>query len=159
MKDLHIISETVENTINELIDKMNRENIGRIRIKDGDFELELESKSQNITYNSAPNSNFLSSNTHSVPISTPNMDVSSVVEPDGNAVKCPIVGTFYSSSASGKDPFVTIGKKVCKGDILFIVESMKLMNEVKSEFDGIVSKILVKNGEPLEYGQKVMIIE
>jgi acetyl-CoA carboxylase biotin carboxyl carrier protein len=80
-------------------------------------------------------------------------------EPEGNIVTSPLVGTFYASSAPDKPAFATVGKTVKKGDTLFIVESMKLMNEVASEFDGTVAEILVKNGAAVEYGQPVMRIE
>lgn len=76
----------------------------------------------------------------------------------GNVVKCPIVGTFYSASAPDKAPFVTVGAQVKQGDVLFIVESMKVMNEVQSEFDGTVKEILVSNGDTVEYDQPMMII-
>lgn len=77
----------------------------------------------------------------------------------GNVVKSPIVGTYYSAPAPGKAPFVTVGKCVKKGDTIMIIESMKLMNEVQSEFDGVVTKIFVKDGEAVEYDQNIMIIE
>lgn len=76
----------------------------------------------------------------------------------GTAVKAPIVGTFYSKPRPDAAPFVTIGSKVQKGDILYILETMKVMNEISAECDGIVSKILVNDGDSLEYGQTVMII-
>jgi len=77
----------------------------------------------------------------------------------GNVVKSPIVGTFYASSAPDKPPFVKIGDTVKKGDVIMIIESMKLMNEVKSAFDGVVKEILVENAEAVEYDQPIMIIE
>lgn len=80
-------------------------------------------------------------------------------EPKGNVVKSPIVGTFYSAPSPDKPPFVKIGDKVCKGDVIMIIESMKLMNEVQSDFDGVVREILVDNGQAVEYDQPIMIIE
>lgn len=79
--------------------------------------------------------------------------------PDGNVVKAPLVGTFYAASAPDKPPFVTVGKQVKKGDVLMIIESMKLMNEVQSDFDGVVSEILVSNGQAVEFDQPIMIIK
>lgn len=76
----------------------------------------------------------------------------------GNVVKSPIVGTFYSAPAPDKAPFVTVGQQVNKGDVLFIIESMKVMSEVQSEFSGVVKEILVNNADPLEFDQPVMII-
>lgn len=77
----------------------------------------------------------------------------------GQVVKSPIVGTFYHSAAPEKPPFVSVGSKVKKGDTLCIIESMKLMNEVPSEFEGTVKEILIDNGQPVEFGQPIMIIE
>ena len=79
--------------------------------------------------------------------------------PSGNVVKAPIVGTFYAASAPDKPPFVTVGKRVKKGDVLMIIESMKLMNEVQSDFDGVVEEILVNNGQAVEFDQPIMIIK
>lgn len=76
----------------------------------------------------------------------------------GNVVKSPIVGTFYAAPAPDKAPFVTVGQQVKKGDVLFIIESMKVMSEVQSEFAGTVKEILVNNADALEFDQPVMII-
>lgn len=78
---------------------------------------------------------------------------------DGNIVKSPIVGTFYASPSPDKAPFVSVGSRVKKGDIIMIIESMKLMNEIQSPYDGTVSEILVKNGDSVEYDQPVMVIK
>lgn len=77
----------------------------------------------------------------------------------GNVVKSPIVGTFYDKPSPDKPAFVKVGDTVKKGDIIMIIESMKLMNEVQSEFDGIVDKILVSDGQAVEYDQPIMIIK
>ena len=79
-------------------------------------------------------------------------------EVEGNIVKAPLVGTFYSSSAPDKPPYAAVGAKVKKGDVLCIIEAMKIMNEVVSEFDGEIKKVLVKNEELVEYGQPMFII-
>jgi len=77
----------------------------------------------------------------------------------GNIVKAPIVGTYYRSPSPDKPPFVKIGDKVKKGDVIMIIESMKLMNEVQSEFDGVVERILVTDGQAVEFDQPIMIIK
>ncbi len=76
----------------------------------------------------------------------------------GTPVVSPIVGTFYAASSPEKPPFVTVGSQVKKGDVLFIIESMKLMNEIASEVDGTVREICVQNGEAVEYGQPILYI-
>ena len=80
-------------------------------------------------------------------------------EISGNVVKSPIVGTFYAAPSPEKPPFVKIGDSVKKGDVIMIIESMKLMNEIKSEFDGKVKDIFVLNGQAVEYDQPLMVIE
>lgn len=77
----------------------------------------------------------------------------------GNIVKSPIVGTFYAAPSPDKPAFVKVGDKVRKGDVIMIIESMKLMNEVQSDFDGVVEKILVSDGQAVEYDQPIMIIK
>ena len=77
----------------------------------------------------------------------------------GNIVKSPMVGTFYAKPSPNSDAYVTIGKKVKKGDVLCIIEAMKLMNEIESEVDGEVVEILVKDVEAVEYGKPVFVRE
>ncbi len=74
-------------------------------------------------------------------------------------VTSPIVGTFYRSPTPEADPFIEIGARVGKGQVLCIVEAMKLMNEIESEIDGVVMKILVDNGQPVEYGEPLFLLE
>jgi len=74
-------------------------------------------------------------------------------------VTSPIVGTFYGSPTPDAPPFVELGLKVKKGQVLCIVEAMKLMNEIESDVDGIVAKALVENGQPVEYGEPLFLIE
>ena len=70
----------------------------------------------------------------------------------GNIVKSPMVGTFYLKPSPTSEPYTEVGKQVKKGDVLCIIEAMKLMNEIESEYTGKVEEILVKDGEPVEYG-------
>lgn len=74
-------------------------------------------------------------------------------------VRAPIVGTFYRAPAPDAPPYVKEGDRVEKGQVLCIIEAMKLMNEIESEVSGIVKKILVQNGEPVEYGQPLFLIQ
>ena len=78
---------------------------------------------------------------------------------DGNFIKSPMVGTFYASASPGAKPFVNLGDIVNEGDVVCIVEAMKMMNEIKSEFTGKVISIKVDNSEPVEYGQALFEIE
>ena len=77
---------------------------------------------------------------------------------EGNVVKAPLVGTFYAAPAEDAAPFIQVGDSVKKGQSVAIIEAMKLMNEIESDFDGTVTEILVENGQPVEYGQPLFRI-
>lgn len=80
------------------------------------------------------------------------------VEPEGHVVKSPMVGTFYRAASPGAKPFVEVGDTVEVGDALCIIEAMKLMNEIESDRAGVVKQILVENGQPVEFGQPLVVI-
>ena len=81
------------------------------------------------------------------------------VDVSGEAIKSPIVGTAYISPEPGAKPFVSVGKKIKKGETLLIVEAMKTMNHVPSTKDGVVKKICVTDGQPVEFGQTIVVLE
>lgn len=74
-------------------------------------------------------------------------------------INSPIVGIFYSAQSPESPPFVTVGARVTKGQVLCIVEAMKLMNEIECDTDGIIAKILVENGQPVEYGEPLFLVD
>ncbi len=74
-------------------------------------------------------------------------------------VKSPMVGTYYSAPEPGARPYLTVGDRISKGQILCIIEAMKIMNEIESEFDGVVKEILAQNAHPVEYGQVLFRID
>lgn len=78
---------------------------------------------------------------------------------EGKVITSPLVGTFYAAPAEDAAPYVSVGDTVKKGQTLGIVEAMKLMNEIESEYDGVISQILVKNGEAVEYGQPMFVVQ
>ena len=82
-------------------------------------------------------------------------------EPKANLleVKSPMVGTYYGAPEPGAKPFVAAGARISKGDVLCIIEAMKIMNEIESEFSGVVKDILVENGHPVEYGQVLFRVD
>ena len=90
---------------------------------------------------------------------TENKQESETKEEQGNIVKSPMVGTFYLRPDPNSAPYVEVGKTVKKGDVLCIIEAMKLMNEIESEFDGTIAEILVKDGEMVEYGKPLFRIK
>jgi acetyl-CoA carboxylase biotin carboxyl carrier protein len=80
-------------------------------------------------------------------------------EPQGHALKSPMVGTFYRAPSPGAPSFVEVGQSVTKGQTLCIIEAMKLLNEIESDASGTIRAILVENGQPVEYGQPLFLIE
>ena len=79
-------------------------------------------------------------------------------EPAGHIVKSPMVGTFYRSSAPGTAPYVELGSVVKEGDTVCIIEAMKLLNEIDTDVGGVITQILVENGQPVEFGQPLFIV-
>ncbi len=81
------------------------------------------------------------------------------IKEEGNLIVSPMVGTFYAKPSPDSSPYVEVGSTVKKGDVVCIIEAMKLMNEIESEFDGEIVEILVKNGEPVEYGKPLFRVK
>ena len=77
---------------------------------------------------------------------------------DGDTMSSPMVGSFYRAASPDSSPFVEVGSTIKKGDVLCIIEAMKLLNEIESEHDGIIKKIIVENGQPVEFGEPLFII-
>ncbi len=147
--------------IQELINLMQQTDTKRLAIKQGEFEIELERepKRDHFTHHGTPgaiNPMREELDQHRAQASPSHRED----EPDrqGQYVASPMVGTYYSSSSPDDPPFVSEGDTVKKGDVLCIVEAMKVMNEVKAEVEGTVSKILIENGHPVEFGTRLFEI-
>ncbi len=89
----------------------------------------------------------------------PAAPVAPAAEIPGHVVKSPMVGTFYRSPSPGSKPFVEVGDTVKSGDTICIIEAMKLLNEIECDMDGVVKAIMVENGQPVEYGEPLVIID
>lgn len=138
--------------IKELMQAMKQNAMGKLKIKHGEYSISLEEIDNGC-------SGVVVREQVAVSVAE-NPQAAKLPEPEqGKVVSAPIVGTFYASPSPESEPYVCVGSKVKKGDVLFIIESMKLMNEVTSQFDGTVAKICVQNSEAVEYGQPVMTIE
>jgi acetyl-CoA carboxylase biotin carboxyl carrier protein len=99
---------------------------------------------------------------HPTPAETsPAIEGTTAQEPKGggNDVKSPMVGTFYSAPEPGAKPYVSVGSRVSKGQILCIIEAMKIMNEIESEVTGVVTEVLASDAQPVEYGQPLFRID
>ena len=149
MRDFNFKTEMID----YLMDRVEKSNITKLKVSCEDFEIVIESNPFKNSINSAKSDNISAGVVNNSNDSKPEKKLS------GNVVKSPIVGTFYITPSPGKPPFVKVGDKVNKGDVIYIIESMKLMNEVKSEFSGVVKEILVESGESVEYGQPIMTID
>lgn len=140
--------------IKELIAGLNASSFDTLRLETKEFKLAIERNAPHAV-SAAP---AVEINTAAVAV--PAVKEDPQVQPcSGTLVKSPIVGTFYASSSPDKPPFVKVGQQVEIGDTIYIVESMKLMNEVASECSGTIAEILVENGQTVEYGQPIMRIE
>lgn len=137
-------------TIEKLAGIVSKNELSELSLSDGDKTITVKGK-KNVVYESQTQKNVK-------PVIESD-DEDNDNEDEGNVVRCPIVGTFYASPSPDKPPFVNVGDRVSKGDVLMIIESMKLMNEIQSEFDGVVQSILVSNGQAVEYDQPIMIIK
>ncbi len=140
--------------IRALMAGVDQHGLSGLEIKTKEFEIKIEGRA-------AVQTAVLQSASAAMQAAQPSVQASDTDTTafQGSVVKSPIVGTFYSAAGPDKEPFVKIGQQVHKGDTLFIIESMKLMNEVASEYDGVVTEILCKNGDGVEYGQPILCIE
>lgn len=139
----------------ELIAAVSSANVDEFEYENEDFSIRIAKKKAKIATVDAA--------VAGVPVQTsaimPEADADTEEEIFGDEIKAPLVGTFYVAPSEGAEPFVSVGDKVKKGQVIGIVEAMKLMNEVESEYDGTVAAVLVENGEMVEYGQPLMIIQ
>jgi len=156
--------------LNHLIDKISKSDIQEFYLEGEDFKLEIKRNliqneqtiSGQILNNEATqeNENQLTKNDN---FPSPSPEPTPSVAPPGRSdlldITSPMVGTFYRASAPGEDPFVEIGSSISVGQTICILEAMKLMNEIESEFNGVVVEILVDNGTPVEFGQVLMRVK
>ena len=143
------------------------EKLAKIISDNGLTEISLEDGEQAITIRKdLPEVNMVASAPTAVatapvaqPVATTATEAPAEVTPKGKAVTSPMVGTFYSAPSPDAEPFVEVGKTIAEGDVVCIIEAMKLMNEIKSEHSGKITQICVKNGDPIEFGQVLMYVE
>ena len=145
--------------IKKLIELLEESDVAEIEIKEGEESVRISRISQNVvhpapaTYAAAP-----------LPAAAPAPVAAAVETPaepviTGHQVTSPMVGTYYSAASPGSKLFAEVGQSVSVGDTLCIVEAMKLMNQIEADNAGVIKAILVENGQPIEYGQPLFIIE
>ena len=137
--------------VDALAQQVNKSDLQEIEIQTDDFRIRLVKPWEHF----GP----VVSEAHTVMTHPIEVQESAAPAASGKFIKSPIIGTFYAAAAPGKPPFVSVGDKITKGSVVCIVESMKLMNEITSEFDGTVAEILVNDGEAVEFDQPLIRIE
>ena len=157
--------------LDRLIEKISTSDIQEFSLEGEDFKLEIKRNlvGQNYSTNNSVTNNSLEKQitaSQSAPtdnITFVNNTEASQVPPPGRSdltdVTSPMVGTFYRAAAPGEDPFVELGSKINIGQTICILEAMKLMNEIESEFNAEIVEILVENGTPVEFGQVLMRVK
>lgn len=152
------IEDTIE-CVQALAEIVKNNDLGRLKISTEDIDIVIEGKRCPPPMSAAPVP--VMPGIPAAPAAVPAAESAAkpVEQVSGNIITSPIVGTYYASPSPDKAPFVKVGDTVNAGDVVCIIESMKLMNEINSEFSGRVAEIYAKNGEPVEFGQKLMRIE
>ena len=158
--------------LNRLIEKISSSDIQEFSLEGEDFKLEIKrnlfNNNQSTNYLATQNSLekqqiIATQNSSSENISLASTAETTQVPPPGRSdlveITSPMVGTFYRASAPGEEPFVDLGTKINVGQTICILEAMKLMNEIESEFNAEIVEILVENGTPVEFGQVLMRVK
>ena len=147
--------------IKKLIEMLQESDLNEIEVKEGEESVRINRKKESVIHASTPISVGQNLNQSSAPL--PQTDSSEMengqAAEDLNHINSPMVGTFYRKPAPDKEPFIEVGQTVKKGDTVCIIEAMKMMNQVKSEFDGKVIAINIEDGDPVEFGQELISIE
>jgi acetyl-CoA carboxylase biotin carboxyl carrier protein len=146
--------------VKKLIELLEESGISEIEISEGEESVRISRypKPGTVTTTTAPAAAPAPA-APAAPAATPAAAAEPAPPLRGQQVTAPMVGTFYSGPAPGAKPFVEIGTEVKPGDTLCVIEAMKMMNQIESEFAGRVVSILVENGSPLEFGQPLFVIE
>ena len=152
--------------IQQLIDIINESNLDEATIEEGDFKITLKRSSSPSPQAAVPVSLPASQPAPAEPAASAQGKAPAAETakggPDRNGlieIRSPIVGTFYRSPAPDVDPFVNVNDRIDKGNVLCIVEAMKLMNEIEAEVDGTIVEILIEDGQPIEYDQVLFLVK
>ena len=137
--------------LKKLIDLVQESGISELEVTEGEEKVK-------IVKSGGPTVAYPASTSASAPVLAP-APVATPAPIPGHVVKSPMVGTFYRSPSPGAKPFVEVGDAVKSGDTICIIEAMKLLNEIECDKDGVIKAILVENGQPVEYGEPLVIID
>jgi len=142
--------------VKKLIELLDESGIAEIEITEGEESVRISRYSQHAPAAPAP--------VAAAPVVAPPLAAApdappAEVEEEGFLVAAPMVGTFYAASSPGAAPYVQVGDRVKEGDTLCIIEAMKMMNQIEADVSGVIKSIRVQNGEPVEYGQTLIVID
>ena len=147
--------------VKKLIELLDESGIAEIEITEGEESVRISRHAHGVPAAPAP----IAAPVPAAPAPAPTAEAApsaaapAASEDDGYDIKAPMVGTFYSSSSPGASPYVQVGDRVSEGDTLCIIEAMKMMNQIEAEVSGTIKSIRVQNGEPVEYGQTLFVID
>ncbi|MDE1981521.1 MAG: acetyl-CoA carboxylase biotin carboxyl carrier protein [Betaproteobacteria bacterium] len=145
--------------LKKLIDLVEESGIAELEITEGEEKVRIAKAGSGHAYVTAhPGHYALPPQAAAAPVAPVASAEAPPAEEEGHVVKSPMVGTFYRSPSPGSPPFVELGQSITEGQTLCIIEAMKLLNEIESDVSGTVKRILVENGQPIEYGQPLFII-
>jgi acetyl-CoA carboxylase biotin carboxyl carrier protein len=144
------------NYIEKLAKILNDSSLTEISLEDGEAAITIRREVPVIAAPQMPAQIAATPQAVSLPVQN---DVAKIEAHKGNPIVSPIVGTFYCAPAPGEEPFVKVGDEITKGSKVCIIEAMKLMNEIESDFSGKVTEICVTDGQPVEFGQVLMYVE
>lgn len=149
--------------IQELLKIVNKSNISEVSIQDGEFGITIKQVNNEMQYVAMPQ--MMPQQQFQPTALSPSVEVPQAPSPEAVAasntiiVKSPMIGTFYRSSSPDKPSFVSVGDDIKVGDVICIVEAMKLFNEIESEVSGKIVKVLIDDASPVEYDQPLFMVE
>ena len=144
--------------IKKLIEMLQESDLNEIEVKEGEESVRINRKKDNVVHTSTASAPVYTGATQN------NTQSANELESDEDSsnlskITSPMVGTFYAAPNPGAKDFVSVGDKISEGDVLCIIEAMKMMNEVKADSSGTIKQVLIENSEPVEFGQPLFVIE
>ncbi|MBT8089932.1 MAG: acetyl-CoA carboxylase biotin carboxyl carrier protein [Gammaproteobacteria bacterium] len=146
--------------VKKLIELLDESGIAEIEITEGEESVRISRYSQHAPVAAPVAAPAVAAAPAAAPVAANTEAVAPVeVEDDGYEVASPMVGTYYAASSPGAAPYVQVGDRVNEGDTLCIIEAMKMMNQIESDVSGVIKSIRIQNGEPVEFGQTLFVID
>jgi len=145
--------------VKKLIELLEESGIAEIEIREGEESVRISRQQQGAMVMAQPNYMQMPAPVAAPAAAPAATNIPVINEPQGHHVKSPMVGTFYRASAPGVKPFVEVGDNITAGATICIIEAMKMLNQIEADVSGKVTAILIENGQPVEFGQPLFIIE